>query len=363
MCKINLIEGSILEKVYFELRNSEYPIYIWGAGSMSVEVEKRLMEQRIPVKGFFVNEDKKNSHIIPRENKICSLEELGDKETKIDVVMGHGHFEKRNILEKYSFINKVYIIPNPYVQYQSKGIGKYVKDHRSDVKNIMRHLVDKQSCDALEAYCQVNETDDINFLLNRDFCIDGMFGFEELRLTYSENYLDVGAWEGDTIDLFLKKVSGKYRHISAVEPDPNSFEVLKMKMREKNDISFFPYGVGKEEGMLYLDRENTQSACFSKEKDERGESVEIEVKTLDSLFIDEKFSLIKISIPFLFLDVLQGYVEGIKKNKPRLIINVAADDGIKVFDVINWILNLKLDYKIALRFDFPMPTRLYLYAY
>ncbi|EOS79042.1 FkbM family methyltransferase [Dorea sp. 5-2] len=363
MCEKDLVKDSILEEIYLELRESEYPIYIWGAGSMSVEVENRLKEQQIEVKGFFVNEDKKKSHIIQKEDRIYALDKLEDEQSKINVVIGHGHFEKRKILEKYSFINKIYIIPNPYIQYCSKGMGKYVESHKPDIENIMVHLADKQSCDALQAYCKVNETDDIRYLMNKEFCIDGMFGFEGLKLTHSERYLDVGAWEGDTIELFLEKVSEQYRHIAAVEPDPNSFFVLKQKMKGKGDIEFYPYGVGKKEGILYLDRESTQSAYFSEEKDEHGEKIEVKVKTLDSLFVNEMFSLIKISIPFLFLDVLQGCEECIKKNKPRLVVNVAADDGVKVFDTINWIFGLKLDYKIALRFDFPMPTRLYLYAY
>lgn len=363
MNKINLTKGNILEKIYLELRNSEYPVYIWGAGSMSVEVEKRLMEQGILVKGFFVDEDKKKIHIVQREDRIYSLDKLENVKDKINVVIGHGHYEKRNMLEKYSFINKIYIIPNPYIQYCSRGIGKYMESHKSDLENIMAHLVDKQSCDALQAYCQVSETDDINYLLNKEFCINGMFGFEGLKLTNSESYLDVGAWEGDTIELFLEKVSEQYRHIVAIEPDPNSYLVLKQKMKGKSDITLYPYGVGKKEGILYLDRENTQSAYFSEERDSLGKKVEVKVKTLDSLFLNEMFSLIKISIPFLFLDVLQGCEECIRKSKPRLVVNVAADDGVRVFDTINWILSLKLDYEIALRFDFPMPTRLYLYAY
>lgn len=361
MLEIDLEKNSVLDKLYAELKAEAYPLFIWGAGSMSVEVEERLKEQGIPAEGFFVNEDIKKVHILPREKRLFSLEELADKYEKINVVIGHGHFEKRKLLEEYSFIAHIYIIPNPYLQYHSKGIGRYLAEHPAETAYVMEQLADEKSRDALEAYCQVNMTDDISWLLDKDFCINGMFGLEELRLTEKENYVDVGAWEGDTIELFLQKVSGKYSSIAAIEPDPDNYAVLLEKLKGKSNISFFPYGVGKESGTLYLDRGSTQSACFS---DETGEQkTEIEIKTLDLLFPEDAVSLLKISVPFLFLEVLQGCKECIKRNKPRLIINVAADNGEKVFDTVKTILDMEMGYKIAFRFDFPMPTRLYLYAY
>lgn len=42
------------EKVYEALRHSEYPVWIWGAGSMSVEVEKRLEEKGIHPAGLLI---------------------------------------------------------------------------------------------------------------------------------------------------------------------------------------------------------------------------------------------------------------------------------------------------------------------
>ena len=361
--RIKSIKGSVLDKIYFELKESPYPVFIWGAGSMSVEVEKCLKEQGIPIKGFFVNIDKENIHIIPREDKIYSIEEIQNKYNKINVVMGHGHFEKRYLLEKYSVVNKIYIIPNPYLQYRSKGIGEYIKDHKSEIENIVDQLADDLSREALEAYCCVNESDDIDYLLNKEFCINGMFDFEKLKLTNKENYIDVGAWEGDTIASFLEKTSEEYAYIGAIEPDPDSFSVLREKMKDRKNIQFFPYGVGKEEGILFLNGIKTQSAYLSKEKKEMDKGVEIKIKTLDSLFLDKRISLLKVSIPFLFLLVLQGCEQCLKRDRPRLLVNVAADDGVKIFDTIKWVLDLKMDYKIALRFDFPMPTRLYMYAY
>ena len=65
----------------------------------------------------------------------------------------------------------------------------------------------------------------------------------------------------------------------------------------------------------------------------------------------------------MFLNILKGGRKIIKQNRPRLIINVAADDKFSLYETVKWIVNLGLGYKLSLRFDFPMPTRMHLYAY
>lgn len=362
MCENIREKKDALRTIYQELKEAGIPLFIWGAGSMSVEVENCLKEQGIPVEGFFINVGKEKAHMIPREQNIYILEEVAAKYESINVVMGHGHFEKRNLLKACPFIKKVYIIPNPYPQYRVEGIEAYWTEHKGEIESVMNCLDDDMSREALKAYFKVKETNDIHYLLETDFCIGNIFDFDKLELTDKENYLDVGAWTGDTISGFKKKVSNRYQSIAAIEPDPDSVRTLGEKIKEKENITLFPCGVGKENGILYLKNGNSQSAYASKESDSQTDTIKIEVKTLDELFENKNVSLIKIGIPFLFLDVLKGCKDVIRRNKPRFIINVAADNDMKVFDTIRWIDNLNLDYKMALRFDFPMPTRLHLYV-
>lgn len=352
----------VLEKIYEELRESEYPVFIWGLGSMSVEVEKRLEENGIKITGFFIDVDPQTAHRIPREKKIYTIAELGNIYKNINVVIGHGHYEKKDTLLKYKFIHEVYIISNPYLQYRVTGMMDYIHNHKAEIDDILNNLADDKSREALYAYCAVCETNNIDYLLKGDFWIKGMFGLEALNIGLNESYLDVGAWEGDSINAFLKETAGAYNCIYGIEPDPSTFPVLKKNMQHKDNIYLLSYGLGKEEGSFLIKNENTQSASLVKAEKVNNKTM-IQVKTMDALFPSVDFSIIKISVPFLFHDILLGGEQCIRRRKPRLIVNVAADNEMKLFDTMKWILDLHMDYKIALRFDFPMPTRLYLYAY
>ncbi len=351
-----------LERTYNELVHSPYPVFIWGAGSMSVEVKSRLIEKGIfPAGNFITAEAGSNPHIVSSTEPVFSLEELEQRYDRINVVAGHGHYEKLNDLRPYSFINKIYVIPNPYLQYKGPDLN-YVYQNQDKLRYIIERLADAESQQALERYLAVSITNDISYLLDSNICVGGMFGFKELRFTDSETFIDAGAWEGDTIDSFLKATGERYEKIYAVEPDPMIFRTLKNRYGDKENVMLCQCGLGETDGELFIARQNTQSAFLTTSSSDPA-SEKIAIKALDSLLAEENISLLKISVPFMFFQILKGGATLIKRNRPRLIIHVSCADSFLLYDVIKWITDLNLSYKLALRFDFPMPTRLFLYAY
>lgn len=354
----------VLTKTYEELRESSYPIYIWGAGIMSTKVERRLEEQGIAVNGFFVDSEYYHPDVLSEGRVVYSLDEMKSRQEKIDVVIGHGHYENRDRISELPFIHKVFIIANPYVQYRSEGIEEWVDKNKAVYMDIMERLADDQSRKALHAYCMVNETNDIEYLMDEDFLIHNIFDFERLQLTDRERFLDVGAWIGDTIDWFLQRTGNQYEHIYAVEPDPESLGILKENVKAHKDISIYSCGLGETAGEFYLDvdKEVRQSSRLSKEKNQ-AQQMRVEVRTLDELFEGESISLMKICVPMIYPEVLRGGKKCFLKDKPRIIVNLSIEKGTGFLEVIKWLMDLDVDYEIALRFDMLMPTRLWLFAY
>ncbi|MDE6852245.1 MAG: FkbM family methyltransferase [Lachnospiraceae bacterium] len=354
----------ILTRTYDALRASSNPIYIYGAGIMSTKVEKRLKEQGIEIKGFFVDPEYYVPETSVGQKAIFSLDDLKNRQEKIDVVMGNGHYENRDKLSELPFINQVFIIANPYLQYCSKGIREWIDANHAVYTDIMERLADDQSRSALHSYCMVNETNDIEHLMNKDFMINNIFDFEGLQLTDHERFLDVGAWIGDTIDYFQQRTGNQYEHIYAVEPDPESFETLKENVKNHKNISLYSCGLGESAGEFFLDIDDEvrQSTRLSKEKTKK-DQMSIKVQTLDELFAGESISLIKIFVPMIFPEVLRGGKKYFLKNKPRIIVGLSLENGTGFLETIKWLMDLDAGYKIALRFDMPMPARLWLFAY
>jgi hypothetical protein len=53
------------------------------------------------------------------------------------------------------------------------------------------------------------------------------FPEEIIKLNNNEVFVDVGAYDGDTIEMFLSIVSGKYKHIYAFEPDKRNYDNMR----------------------------------------------------------------------------------------------------------------------------------------
>ena len=51
------------------------------------------------------------------------------------------------------------------------------------------------------------------------------------------------------------------------------------------------------------------------------------------------------------------------KDKPRILVSISTEKGTKFLEVIKWLMDLDVGYKIALRFDMLIPVRLWLFAY
>ncbi len=350
-----------LQRTYEELSSSQYPVFIWGAGSMSMEVSSRLKEHGITVCGKFITTAADRSHIVSSADRVFTLDEIKETYEKINVVAGHGHYEKIDELKSCPCIHNVYVIPTPYLQYKGPGL-EYIYHNQDKLAYIFSQLADEKSQTALERYLAVNLTNDIRYLLDADICVDGMYGFEALAISDSENFVDVGAWEGDSIHSFLRSAAHKYDKIHAFEPDPTIFQTLKHNYGDKENVVLYQLGLGEQNAKLTISHGNTQSACLTASSTEP-EAETIIITTLDEALADEPVSLIKISIPFMFADVIKGGAALICKNRPRMIINVGADDRFSLYETVKWIAGLDVSYKLALRFDFPMPTRLFLYAY
>lgn len=351
----------ILQQTYEELRNSDLPIFVWGNGVVARKVKNRLKENGIEIQGFFVNLPDYKSDI---KNDIYSLKELQEKYELINVVLGHGHNEKKCEIEQLPFIHKIYIIAHPYLQYRSVGVDEWIANNEKNYRSIMKNLADDKSREALEAFCQVNITQNIQYLLDGDFVIKDIFEFPKLNITKNERFIDIGAWIGDTIQLFLNKTDGGYDHIWGCEPSPDSYNKLLALTRGCHNIDVLPYGCGEHSDEMFLDLndESTESNRLSRKKNTDCIK-KVQIKTVDDLFLDEEPSIIKICVPFMFPEILRGARKCICKWKPRLIINISVESDVRFFDVISYIQTLPVKYKVSLRFDMYSPTRLWLYAY
>ena len=170
-----------------------------------------------------------------------------------------------------------------------------------------------------EIVCQTVEKffDEAHVQIN---CIPNQYFVQPLvPLTDEECFVDVGAFDGDTVDAFLRAVDGKYRHIHAFEMSKRNYARLVRKIQDDMRcdaarISLYPYGASDKDGTARY-HENNTSSVFSEDGTETAE-----FHRLDDVLRDQPITFIKMDIEGAEPQALAGAEEIIRTQKPKLAI-------------------------------------------
>lgn len=132
-------------------------------------------------------------------------------------------------------------------------------------------------------------------------------------------FIDAGA----NIGLWTFLLAQKGFEVHSFEPSPRAFSFLKKKTRKFGDIHLYGCALGDKNCVagLNIHRGWGHDSIVHKQKDYTGNTVEIDVRTLDSFAI-ENVGLIKIDTEGYEIPVLRGATKTILSNKPRLVIEV-----------------------------------------
>lgn len=175
-----------------------------------------------------------------------------------------------------------------------------------------------------------------------------------------EYYADIGAYNGDTIQEFLKCTRGWYSRIYAVEPEAENFNCLQAFVRNKalEHISLFQCGCWNEDMELSfgVDAERSSISVTSQSQDKK-----IKVFPLDSLLADCQVTLVKINYLHGMSETIEGMKGILKTQAPRLAITVGFDNW-SLIRIPHIIKEINPDYNLHLGFLAPMPARLVLFA-
>lgn len=131
--------------------------------------------------------------------------------------------------------------------------------------------------------------------------------------------IDVGAFEGESIEAVRQFYGDRLKLCLAFEPDSKSFKKLENYIDNEelgNKCKIFPYALGDEEKIIHFSESGSTSQLS------KTGNVEIQQKVFDNLEIDGIVgdAMIKMDIEGAEESALKGMEEFIRKNKPYLAI-------------------------------------------
>lgn len=163
-----------------------------------------------------------------------------------------------------------------------------------------------------------------------------------LCLSQNEVYVDLGAYNGDTIDEFLHYSGGEYRKIVAFEPNSKNFAKLKAHCAELENVELWQLGSYSKNTTLTFNNKAGRNSAIAQT------GVETRVATVDSVLCGTAASYVKADVEGADFETLLGMKNTIKAFKPKL--NFAAYHRFEdIFRLVLLINELNSDYKIFLR--------------
>jgi FkbM family methyltransferase len=192
---------------------------------------------------------------------------------------------------------------------------------------------------------------EFGFSQRKDPQIYYYFNNDVFTVSNNEIYVDIGAFDGDTVETFVqacRKSSVDYRHVYAFEPDPRCYQQLLNNAKGYENISCYQLGLWSESKAM---RFMSSDKSFISEAGGINESgdIEIQVVSLDEFLRGAEVTLIKMDpVGNVIPDVLKGATGTIREFRPKLAIG-AYHSLESIFEIPLQVHKMCSDYKLYLR--------------
>lgn len=171
---------------------------------------------------------------------------------------------------------------------------------------------------------------------------DQYFPQDIVKLGTEEVFVDCGAYDGETIRAFKKKVNNQYKKIIAFEPDNCNMKMLK---KRNPDVICYTAATWNVSTKLSFRSGNGNASHVDKAKCEGGL---VDAYALDDLHECHEATFIKMDVEGSECNTLIGAKRIITSMRPKLAVCIyhSDDDMLRIIELLS---SWKLNYKFYVR--------------
>ena len=335
------------QSVWQRLKETEKPIIMYGMGDGAEKIMKVMDSLGIKPTEFMASDEFVRGHSF-LGYKVKKLSEIEELYSDFIIVICFGS----SLLSVTSYIYELaekYELYAPDVPVVGEGIfdETYLSEHDEEIKKARKLLADEKSREVFDTLIKYKLSGDISFLKACETPAEEAESL--LKIGKNETYVDLGAYNGDTVERFLRLTNKEFAEIYAVEPDYRNFSRMVRRNYALGRGIFHPINAAawNENKQLIFRKSGgrNSSAC---NQYGRGPQVKVEGITVDSMLKEKKPTLIKIDVEGAEREALEGAAEVISKHRPRLILS-AYHRTEDIFTLPLMIKEMNFGYKLYLR--------------
>ncbi|MCQ4022656.1 MULTISPECIES: FkbM family methyltransferase [unclassified Ruminococcus] len=323
------------------ISQSGLPVVIYGMGNGADVIINRLDKYGISVTDFFASDDfvRGQSFHGKRVKRLLEIEqELDD----FIILIGFGT-QRTDVIDNIKNIAKRHTVIAPTAPVFGNNFfdKNFVRQNSDKLQAAYELFKEEKSRRVYENIVRFNYTGRLEYLFAADSEKDEVF-MNVLKLADDENYLDLGAYRGDTIDEFLRFCDGKYSSITAVEPDAKTFKKLMEHCSCLDRFEAFNAAAWSSNTEIFFDKKGGRMSAVS------DNGAKVKSVSVDELYSSRDVSYIKADVEGCEYEMLLGAKTTIKQCKPKL--NIALyHRGEDIFKLPLMLKELRPDYSFFLR--------------
>ncbi len=356
-----------IDRIKREIKNSKY-VCVFGIGAISYPIISSIRNfTDIKIDFLSDNDQAKWGKIYHNDLKCIPPAELEKYKEDIAILITTQHYKKihQQLLQKgfkkvfavteYRLLNDAY--------FKNMQNLKLVKENVASVMDILEDERSKEIMFTLIKNWFDFDVDAIGY--EEIFTNDQYYPSDIIKLSDTESFVDVGAYNSDTIFDFMKRTGNKFNFIYAFELDKKNFNEMtsavdKLDSKQKDRIKLYNFGLLDEEKDVYYETGGSgmQSTFINviNAASDSGKTVR-----LSDVLKNEKVTFIKMDIEGSEVKALKGAEKIIKTQRPTLAICVYHKPE-HLWEVPLYIKEIVPEYKIYIRHHTPLEYETVCYA-
>lgn len=220
----------------------------------------------------------------------------------------------------------------------------FVKEHEAQFDAVYDRLADEQSKAVYRDIIAAKLTGRINWMRRCESSREEALAL--LHLHDNETYVDLGAYNGDTVEEFIRTVNGNYRAIYAFDPDKKNFQKLCARVEQNGFQNVHPFCIGawnEADTLFFKGGKGGRNSMLSKTG-----TKQVSVDSVDHVVNGAPVTLLKLDVEGAETRALQGAAHTIRTHRPRIIAAAYHKNG-DLFEIPETVLSICDEYDVYLR--------------
>lgn len=342
-----MMNTEIKQDLWNCLKTAEKPILMYGMGNGADKILKVCEQYNIVISDFFASDGFVRGHSFHGKT-VLSYSQAKEKYGDFIVLLSFAS-SLPNVIENIKKISHEVELFAPDVPVFGDNLFnmEFYNAHLDDMKAAYSLLADDRSKFVYEQIINYKLSGKIEYLFKCESDEQSVFD-EFIGSSRIENYIDLGAYNGDTIKKLMNQTD-TLKSVIALEPDDRNFKKLSEWAKTVNvpKIATYKLGAWKNRATLFFDASGNRNANVSTVPNAQ-KFTEANVDALDNIASNFPADYIKYDVEGSEFEALIGSRQTIAEYSPLLLVSAyhRSEDLYKIPILIK---ELNPNYKIYLR--------------